>query len=213
MSRIRVLIVDDHRLVAQALTDRLIRSENIEVVGYAPTGRAGVDLALRERPDVVLMDFRLGDMRGTDAAREIRRAFPEIKVTMLTGEVSEAILVEAIEAGCVGFVTKASDFSELLGVVQAAYEGEILVSPDMLPRALKRLSKDPHPLTVKLTPRELEFIQLLSEGRSNEEIASELSLSPHTVRKHIQNVIGKLGCHSKLEVVALAVRHDLVRVE
>jgi DNA-binding NarL/FixJ family response regulator len=213
LAKIRVLVVDDHRMVAEAITEWLGRAENIEVVGVASTGREGVELALQEHPDVVLMDFRLGDMRGTDATREIRRVTPDVKVVIVTGEVAESILVEAVEAGCVGFVTKGRPFVELVEVVQAAYEGEILVSPDMLPKVLKRIRKIANPETVRLSDREAEILQLLSEGRSNESIASSLSLSLHTVRKHVQNIIVKLGCHSKLEAVAAAVRNDLVRLD
>jgi NarL family two-component system response regulator LiaR len=211
--KIRVLIVDDHAMVAEAITEWLGRAESMEVVGVAPTGRRGIELALHEHPDVILMDFRLGDMRGSDATREIRRALPDVKVIMVTGEDSESILVDAVEAGCVGFVTKGSPFSDLVRAVHSAHEGELLISPDMLPKVLRRIRKAAHPATVKLTAREVEVLQLLSEGRSNEDIATQLFLSLHTARKHVQNIIGKLGCHSKLEAVAAAVRYDLVRLE
>jgi DNA-binding NarL/FixJ family response regulator len=213
MKSIRVLVVDDHHLVAEAMTELLTRASGVEVVGIANTGRAGVDLAIQEHPDVILMDFRLGDMRGSDATREIRRTIPDVKVIMVTGEVAESILVDAVEAGCVGFVTKGSHFRELVSAVEAAASGEILISPDMLPKVLRRIRRVDHPASVKLTPRETEILQLLSEGRSNDEIAGRLFLSLHTIRKHVQNVIEKLGCHSKLEAVAAAVRHDLVRIE
>ena len=132
---------------------------------------------------------------------------------MVTGEVSESLLVSAIEAGCVGYITKGSDLGQLADAVRKAHDGEPLVSPDMLPKILRRIRADAHAAPIALSKRELEVLQLLSEGNANDQIASALFLSVHTVRTHIQNFIGKLGAHSKLEAVAMAVRKGLVSLD
>ena len=159
------------------------------------------------------MDFRLGDMLGTDATKKILAVLPDAKIIMVTGEVSEALLVSAIEAGCAGYLTKGSDLLHLRDAVRKAHEGEPLISPDMLPRILRRIRAEATREPVTLSPREREVLQLMSEGKSNDQIAAELFVSVHTVRSHVQNIIQKLGAHSKLETVAMAVRSGLVRLD
>src|SRR5207248_4464518 len=138
--------------------------------------------ARRHLPDVVLMDYRLPDGLGTDAARFIREENPDIKVVMLTGFPDDAILVAAIEAGCSGYITKDSAVSEAISAVRAAHAGEALISPAMLARLLPKLRRDYRALGSALTDREREVLNLLSRGWPYSTAANQPFLSVHPVR-------------------------------
>lgn len=208
---INVVICDDHRIVAEGLSALLAGQDGIEVVAVAESVAGVVDATRRHRPDVVLMDYGLPDGNGAEATVAVKEVRPETKVVMLTSFGDEETLVAAIEAGCSGFITKHKGTSEVATAVRLAAEGEAVVSPDMLVLLLPRLSRTRRGLGSDLTARELEVLQLLSEGASKDEIGNRLFVSPNTVRNHIQSILSKLGAHSRLEAVAVAVREGLIR--
>lgn len=208
---IRVLIVDDHELVAESLERLLADQSDIEVVGIAGTGAEALEMAAELRPDVVLMDFKLPDADGTDVARQVKERRPEAKVVMVTGYAEDAILIRAIEAGCSGFVTKQQASATVVSAVRAASVGESLIEPTLLARLLPRLRQTDR-RTVDLTTRETEILKLVAEGLTNQAIAERLVISTNTVRNHVQNILTKLGVHSKLEAVATAVRRGMIRI-
>ena len=209
--RIRVLVCDDHRVVADGLALVLGAQPDIEVVGVTGKVAEVCELAAVLRPDVVLMDYALPDGDGVAAAAAIKAARPDVKVVMLTSFVDVDVLVAAIDAGCSGFVTKHKAGEELIAAVRLAADGEALVSPDMLARLLPRLRPTYRGVGSDLTPREREVLDLLALGESKEAIAARLYLSANTVRNHIQSILGKLGAHSRLEAVATATREGLIR--
>lgn len=211
MSPIRVLIVDDHEMVGDALAVALRRHDDVAIVGIARTGREGVALIRETSPDVVLLDYQLPDVDGVTVARMIKQQAPTTKVVLLSGVLTEQIALEAVEAGCSGFLTKTRGVTELVGAVRAAHAGESLLDPSLLAHILPRLRREPRARAVDLTAREREVLALMAEGMTNETLAARLELSPHTVRKHVQNILDKLGAHSKLEAVAIAAREGLVR--
>jgi len=208
---ISVVVVDDHEMFAQGLQVLLSADPGIEVVATAGTVEAGCAAVRMHSPDVVLMDYELPDGDGATATQRIKQEVPETQVVMVTSFDDETILVRAIEAGASGFITKHKAIQEVASAVRAAKAGEALISPSMLARLLPRLRHNPRGLGADLTPRENEVLQLLAEGVSNQQIAEKLVLSVHTVRNHVQNVITKLGAHSKLEAVATAVREGIIR--
>jgi DNA-binding NarL/FixJ family response regulator len=208
---IRVVIVDDHEMLVQGLRASLGVDPDIEVVASAGTVEDGCAAVRLHRPDVVLMDFQLPDGDGAQATERIKTEVPSAQVVMVTSFDDETVLVRAIEAGCSGFITKHKAVAEVAHAVRAANSGEALISPSMLARLLPRLRRREQGIGVDLTPREIEVLKMLSEGLSNVAIAERLVLSLHTVRNHVQNVIGKLGAHSKLEAVATAVREGILR--
>lgn len=211
---IRVVICDDHRLVAESVALLLGAQPDIEVVAVATTVEEVLRLTASEQPHVVLMDYALPDGDGVGATARLKARHPEVQVVLLTSYVDEDVLVAAIEAGCSGYVTKARGGEELTAAVRLAAEGEALVSPDMLARLLPRLRRQPRGLGADLTARERQVLALLADGASKEAIARRLVLSTNTVRNHIQNVLVKLGVHSRLEAVATATREGLLpRVE
>jgi DNA-binding NarL/FixJ family response regulator len=209
---IRVLIVDDQTMIAESLRRLLDSCEGIAVVGVAGTGADGISLSSRVRPHVALMDSCLPDIDGVTAAARIRADNPEVRVVILTSPGGDdRVALRAIEAGCCGFITKDGTIDELLASVRAAHAGEALIAPSMLIRLLPRLERDYHRVGHDLSPREREVLDAMARGLSDKEIADRLTISFNTARKHVQNVIRKLGAHSKLEAVVTAVREGVVR--
>ena len=205
-----VLIVDDHRMFAESLARLLSDEDGIDVVGLAATASEAVDLATRLHPRVVLMDYKLPEQDGVAITAEIKQRDPEVMVVMLTGLTDERILLDAIEAGCSGFLTKDRAAAEVADAVRAAAAGEALISPALLARLLPKLNRTHREVGADLTDREREILRHLARGSSNKVIASELYLSVNTIRNYIQSVLKKLGAHSKLEAVATAVREGII---
>jgi DNA-binding NarL/FixJ family response regulator len=208
---VRVLLCDDHQVFSEALAS-LLSADGLEVVDVVGRVADGVPAAIAQRPDVVLMDYELPDGDGVSACRAIKAVVPEAKVVLLTSNADEDVLVAAIEAGASGFVTKHKPAAEVMAAIRAAAGGEMLVSSDMLARLLPRMNRqDRKGAGYDLTSRELEVLQLLAEGTPNHELAARMGISRNTVRNHVQNLLTKLGVHSRLEAVALATREGLLR--
>jgi len=208
---IRVVIVDDHEMLVQGIRAVLGTEPDIQVVATAGTVEAGCAAVRMHAPDVVLMDYELPDGDGAQATERIKHDVPAAQVVMVTSFDDEAVLVKAIESGCSGFITKHKAIDEVVRAVRAARAGEALISPSMLARLLPKLRRSHQGIGTDLTPREIEVLKLLAEGLANAVIAERLVLSLHTVRNHVQNVITKMGAHSKLEAVATAVREGIIR--
>ncbi|HEY3078738.1 MAG TPA: response regulator transcription factor [Chloroflexota bacterium] len=213
----RVLLVDDHRLVVEMLADALAQAEDVEVVGTAANGAEGVQIARREKPDVVLMDVEMDGMGGIEATKQIAQSLPDTRVVMLTANDDQATVLEAIESGAVGYLTKDRALvDDVVETVRRAHQGEIMLPPALIGRlvaslaARRREQIERRALAEALTPREREILLLIAEGADNKTIADRLVVSPHTVRTHVQNVLAKLGAHSKLEALTIAAKRGLV---
>ena len=207
---IRVLIVDDHEMFAASLAVVLGAEPDLVVVGVAPSGKAAFDLVAATLPDVVLLDQRLPDEDGVHLIGPLLATRADLRVVMVTGAASEQVLVAAIEAGAAGFVDKTRSVGEVVAAVRAAAAGEAVITPSMLARLLPRLRRQERSGIPTLTDREREVLELLAQGHTNAEIADRMSVSVHTVRNHVANMSGKLGAHSKLEVLAIALRMGLL---
>ena len=217
---VSLLICDDHRILTDALSMVVERDPTLRMV--APPvhdAEKAVDLCREHAPDVVLMDVEFkGGIGGIEATRRIKEASPTTKVVMMTAHDDERLLVEAVEAGASAFLSKDEAADQVLAAAKAAAEGESLIDPVMLARLLHQVTKDREErreiqtLFQALTEREWEILRHLAEGRRNDDIAGILSISPQTVQTHVRNVLGKLAVHSKLEAVALAVRHRQIDV-
>lgn len=210
---IRVLFVEDHQLLADALAALLSREEDIEVVGVAGSVAEAKVLA-RERVDVVLMDYRLPDGTGADATRAIKARWPAARVVMLTAIKDDETVLESIQAGADGYLTKDRAAEDVVVAVRAAYAGETLLPRSVIIQISKRVAaareRGDERLVEPLTPRELEVLRALTDGLSTPEICERLYITPNTLRTHVQNLMGKLRVHSKLEAVAFALRNRLV---
>jgi DNA-binding NarL/FixJ family response regulator len=205
-----VLIVDDHELVAEALHRVLQAEPDLQVVAHELTVAGAIDAARRWRPDVILMDFQLPDGRGTDATMVIKSELPETEIVMLTGMAEGGVLAAALEAGCSGFAAKGGNLRELANTIRGVLAGEVRVPQQLIDQLAKLLRPRPAAIGADLTPRELEVLALLAQGRSTNAIVEHLVLSVHTVRNHIRNILMKLNAQSRLEAVAIATRHGLL---
>jgi DNA-binding NarL/FixJ family response regulator len=207
---VRVLIVDDHEVLAASLALVLDGQPDITTVGVAGTLARAKALIVSATPDVVLLDHRLPDGDGVAAIGELRSLRPTVEIVVLTASAADHVLVAAIDAGAAGFVSKTRGLAEVTAAVRAAAAGEAVISPELLARLLPRLKRGQQPTRTDLTEREREVLGLLAEGLSNAAIADKLTVSVHTVRNHIANLSAKLGAHSKLEALSIAVRDGLL---
>ncbi len=212
---IRVLIVDDHQVFAEALASTLRASEDFEVVGVALSGPQAVGISRETPPDVVLLDFHLPGYGGDEAIARLREVAPEAKVVVLTSDTTDETWARAVRAGAVGCLTKERALVEVQDALRAAREGRPLIPAERLRAVLESLSAAPgRALTEtgeQLTEREVEILALLADGKDNQAIADALVISPNTVRTHLQNIFSKLGVHSKFEAVTLAAKSGILR--
>jgi DNA-binding NarL/FixJ family response regulator len=211
---IRVLLVDDHQLLTGALAKTMADEPDIQVVGVAGTVAEAKAMA-RDRLDVVLMDFRLPDGTGAEATRAIKARWPAARVVMLTALHDDETILESIQAGADGYLTKDRAVDEVVDAVRAAHAGETLLPRSVILGIAQRVAAARDRGTERrqvepLTARELEVLRALTEGLSTPEICERLFIAPNTLRTHVQNIMGKLRVHSKLEAVAFALRHRLV---
>jgi two-component system response regulator DevR len=207
---VRVLIVDDHEILTEALSRALDLEPDLVVVGRGATIGEAAELIPSTAPDVLLLDHRLPDGDGVEAIPRLRALRPSMAVVVLTASAAEHVLVAALEAGVAGFLSKTRGLDEVTSAVRAAASGEAVISPEMLARLLPRLHRGRGAVQPALTEREREVLALVAEGRTNAAIADELTVSVHTVRNHVANLSGKLGATSKLEALAIAVRDGLL---
>lgn len=206
---IRVLLVDDHAMVAEAFRRLLCEEADIEVVGVAGCARDALSAADRLRPDVVVMDHQLPDGDGASAAGRMLESLPSTRILMLTGSNEVAVLRAALTAGCVGYLEKTGAVEGLATAVRAAAAGQTVITPQQLRRLHAQTAELPAG-PAGLTRREGEILTLFSEGLPNQAIADHLGLRLNTVRTHAQAILEKLGAHSRLEAVAVARREGLL---
>jgi len=211
---IRVLLVDDHQLLTGALAKTMAGEPDIQVVGVAGTVAEAKAMA-RDRLDVVLMDYRLPDGTGAEATRAIKARWPAARVVMLTALNDDETILESIQAGADGYLTKDRAVDEVVDAVRAAHAGETLLPRSVILGIAQRVAAardrgNARRQVEPLTARELEVLRALTEGLSTPEICERLFIAPNTLRTHVQNIMGKLRVHSKLEAVAFALRHRLV---
>ena len=217
---VRLLICDDHRVLTDALATVVGLDNGLELVG-APVhdAQSAIDLCAEQLPDVVLMDIELkGGMSGIEATKKIKETSPATKVIIMTAHDDDRLLVDAVEAGASGFLSKDEAAQELLSAAKSAADGEVLIDPMTLARILPQVARereqqrDALALLNDLTEREQEILSLLAQGMRNDDIATKLYISPQTVQTHVRNILGKLRLHSKLEAVAFAVKHGTITV-
>jgi len=211
-----VLVVQDHPLLASAIATVLDSHADLSVCGIAGRGDEAANLAAREKPAVVLMDFRLPDMSGPVAAANIRSAVPKAAIVFHSAEESEAALLDAIDAGATAFLTKSATADQIIEAVRRASVGEVLIPVALFAKAIVRQRKvvtdrqAREKLFAQFTPRELDVLRLLAEGHDTGALAGRLGIAPHTVEWHVRHVIEKLGVHSKLQAVIAAARLGLI---
>ncbi len=216
---LRVLLVDDHAIVRKGLQAVLADEEGIEVVGEAANAGESVDKARVLRPDVVLMDIRMGDgddASGIDACRRIRSELAETQVIMFTSFGEREAVLSSIVAGATGFLTKNVSHARLVEAIRAAGRGESLLDPSVtrdVINSLAKLSKTPAKTDDDLSQREKEVLSLIAQGYTNKEIAAKLMVSPFTARNHVIRILDKMGLSRRSEAAAEAVKLGIVPAE
>ena len=215
MDKISVLIADDHTLFRKGVRKMLEAEEDMKVVGEAATGREALEQARALMPDVILMDIKMPDMDGIEATRTLRREMPHIGVIFVTMFEDDEFVFRGLQAGGRGYILKDADPETMLRAIRAVAHGESLLGPTIAQKVLRQFAALPGkqaPLVDELTPRELEVLTLIAEGRCNKEIARELCISEKTVKNHINNIFSKLHLYDRTQAMLYAIRKGLVKI-
>jgi two-component system, NarL family, response regulator LiaR len=208
---IRIMIADDHEMVRHGLAGFLGAFPDFQLVGQASNGQQAVSMCAEAQPDVILMDLIMPEMDGVTATHLIREKYPHIQVIALTSAKDEETTQRALQAGAIAYLHKDISIHDLGNAIRAAAVGKPTLSPDAFALLVKTTAAQHSPgKTFDLSVRELDVLRLLVRGRSNAEIAVELSISLSTVKTHNSNIMSKLGVRSRTEVVRLATQHRLL---
>ncbi len=218
MSRIKLMLVDDHAIVRAGLRMLLQAQSDMEIVGEVEEGRAAIAQARELQPDIVLMDISLPDIDGFEATRQIKRALPNVSVLALTMHESDEYFFKMLQAGASGYVPKKAAPTDLVSAIRTVYSGGMFLYPSVAKALvhdyLGRVAEgDERASYDGLTEREQEVLKLIADGLSNQEIADRLTISAKTVERHRANIMAKLNLHSRTELVKYAIRKGLIEVE
>ena len=206
MSKIRILVVDDHHVVRQGLVALINSVEDMEVVGEAADGQKGVDLHRQHSPDVTIMDLRLPVLGGVEAIQAIRRVSPQARIIVLTTFDGDENIYRALQAGARGYLLKDMFGDELMDAIRVVHSGKTRIPPVVAQRLAERMGGP------DLTTRELEVLRLIVAGNSNKEIGNQLHISEATVKTHINNLLGKLGVSDRTQAATTAIQRGIVQL-
>jgi len=214
--KIRLLLVDDHAVVRTGLRMMLEGEKDMEIVGEAENASEALNQISQLKPEVVLMDIGLPDMSGIEATRQIKQLAPDIAIVALTIHEDEEYFFKMLDAGASGYVPKRAAPEELITAIRVTAQGEVYLYPSLAKLLVSDyLSQSQQPRNRAtldgLTPREFEVLTLLADGASNLEIAEQLNISPKTVARHRENIMGKLNLHSRAELVKYAIRKGIIQ--
>jgi DNA-binding NarL/FixJ family response regulator len=213
VSRPRVLLADDHRVVSEGL--KRLLADDFELVGMVEDGRALVAVAKKLQPDVIVADITMPHLNGIDAMAQLKKDNAGVKVVFLTMHQDPAYARRALAAGAAGFVVKHSAPAELVMAIHAALKGQTFITPALASDVLRQIqheSRETSDSASPLTPRQREILQLLAEGRSAKEIAATLAISPRTVEFHKYQMMEMHGLHSSAELIHFAIKHGIVTI-
>jgi len=225
----RLVLVDDHKLARDGLRDMLTDVVEVEIVGEAQDGKEALELCLCERPDLVLMDLRMPRMDGLEATRQLKRHHPQMSVLVMTMHENADYLLEALRAGAAGYILKDASQEDVISAIRRALSGESPFAPELAARLLRRLALEAAAregqmessfsresrekrakLAQQLTPRELEVLKMLAQGKTNHEIAEEFVLSKGTVKNHVEHIIEKLNVSGRTQAVVQALELGII---
>ena len=206
----RVLIADDHGIVRSGVRMLLESVDGIEVIAEAADGIEARDIAMRERPDLAILDVKMPGLSGLEATREIRREAPEVAVLILSMHEEERYLFEALKAGASGYVLKRAADRELIDAIRAIERGEPFLTPEAQQALIRDVLGGGERNQEELTPREEEVVKLVADAHTNKEIAELLGLAEKTVENHRSNAMHKLGMRDRVELVRYAIRRGLI---
>jgi NarL family two-component system response regulator LiaR len=212
---IRVLVVDDHIIVRRGIRALLATEDEIEVVGEAQDGQEALERIRALRPDVILLDLLMPRMDGIETTKRVIAEDPDARILVLTSFAADDKVFPAIKAGALGYLLKDTGPGELVRAIRRVYRGESSLSPAIARKVLQELSRpsDRPPTPEPLTEREVEVLQVVARGESNQEIAAELMISEATVRTHVSNILGKLHLASRTQAALYALREGLASLD
>jgi NarL family two-component system response regulator LiaR len=206
---IRVMIVDDHKVVRSGLSAFLMAYDDLELVAEADSGERALSLCHHAKPDVVLMDLVMPRMNGAEATEAILKSCPDMKVIALTSYKDQALVEGALKAGAIGYLLKNVEADDLAKAIRQAYAGQPTLAPEAA-QVLIQASRQPYKPGIDLTEREREVLSLLVEGRTNPEIANFLVITKSTVKFHVSSILHKLQVSTRTEAVAKALQEGLL---
>jgi len=217
VAKIRVLIADDHGLMREGVKALLTATEDIDVVGEAEDGNEAVSEVRRLDPDVVLMDVAMPGLGGLEATLVIRKEKPDVKILVLTQYDDREYVSRFLKAGASGYVLKKAAAAELVAAIRAVSRGGLVLDPEIAREVLRDQGREPSHDRVEdpyesLTDREKQVLKLVAEGNSNKEIAVTLGITVKTAMAHREHLMGKLGVHSRTELIRFALRRGVIRV-
>ncbi|MEZ4593193.1 MAG: response regulator transcription factor [Chloroflexota bacterium] len=218
MTKIKLVLADDHAVVRSGLRMLLQAQPDMEIVGEAESGKEALALVRSLQPDVILMDIQMPGMNGIEATRQIKEAGADTAVLALTMHEDDQYFFEMLQAGASGYLPKRAAPDELVQAIRTVSRGEVFLFPSLATRLVQsylggEAGGDTEALVGELTPREQEVLVLIAEGMTNPEIADKLVISVKTVDRHRENIMRKLNLHSRIELVKYALRHGLIGLE
>lgn len=208
---IKVLLIDDHEMVRLGVSSYLSIQKDIEVVGEAENGLIGYEKALDLRPDVILMDLVMEVMDGIESTKKILGEWPTAKILIVTSFIDDEKVYPAIQAGASGYLLKTSTAREIADAIRATKRGERVLEPEVTTKIVQQATKPRKELHEDLTKREQEVLLLISEGKSNQEIADQLFITLKTVKTHVSNILAKLEVEDRTQAAIYAFKHHLVK--
>lgn len=209
---IKVLLIDDHEMVRLGVSSYLSIQSDIKVVGEAANGLDGYKRALELKPDVILMDLVMDVMDGIESTKKILKEWPEAKIIIVTSFIDDEKVYPAIEAGAAGYLLKTSSAKDIANAVRSAFAGNKVLEPEVTNKMMERLTQPKkHTLHEDLTNREKEILLLISEGKSNQEIADDLFITLKTVKTHVSNILSKLDVEDRTQAAIYAFKHGIVK--
>ncbi|MBN2135585.1 MAG: response regulator transcription factor [Acidobacteria bacterium] len=217
--KIKVIITDDHTIFREGLSELLTQSGKVEVVGEASSGKEAVELSLKKKPDIIIMDVSMPTMSGLEATARIKDLMPEVRVLILSMYNNQQYIDKALANGASGYVMKDVAGSELLTAIEVIYSGGTYLSPSVSSAVLQMYKnsrndkkKTESDLDTPLTQREIEVIKLLANGKTNKEIADTLYISIKTVETHRKNIMTKMDFHNLADIVRYAIKNKIISI-
>lgn len=209
---IKVLLVDDHEMVRIGVSAYLSAQPDIEVIAEADDGKVAIDLALKHKPHIILMDLVMKEMDGIEATKKIMEEWPDAKIIIVTSFLDDEKVYPALEAGATSYILKTSKANEIANAIRSTYNGQSILEPEVAGKMMKRMRQKTKQLPhEELTNREMEILLLIAQGKTNQEIADELFIALKTVKVHVSNILAKLDVQDRTQAVIYAFKHSLVQ--